>query len=139
FQGYVANSTGVILGFGPSAISTLPQGYAQNLHEPGAWAKAIENEKLPIARGHRLSADDCARRDIIERLMCDLTADLTPLGGARACARELGALAALADNGLVVVDGDHLTIPPHARQFCRLAAQAFDAYAHAPSRHSGAV
>ncbi|MBS0385591.1 MAG: oxygen-independent coproporphyrinogen III oxidase, partial [Proteobacteria bacterium] len=105
FQGYVANSTGVILGFGPSAISTLPQGYAQNMHEPGAWAKAIENEKLPIARGHRLSADDCARRDIIERLMCELTADLTPLGGARACARELGALAALADNGLVVVDG----------------------------------
>ena len=139
FQGYVANQTTAILGFGPSAISTLPQGYVQNHHQPGVWARSIEDERLPIARGHCSSRDDKLRRKIIEQLMCDFTTDLSKLGGAAAYARELEMLASLAADALVVIDGDRVTIPPDARPFCRLAAQAFDAYTQTPARHSGAI
>jgi oxygen-independent coproporphyrinogen-3 oxidase len=139
FQGYVANTTSAILGFGPSAISTLPQGYVQNHHQPGVWARSIHDEKLPIARGHSLSRGDKLRRSIIERLMCDFVADLSPFGGAAAFAQALDALAPLEADGLVAIDGDLVTIPPEARPFCRLAAQAFDAYAQSPARHSGAI
>jgi len=139
FQGYVAHQTDTILGFGPSAISTLPKGYVQNHHQPGVWARSIQDDKLPIARGHRFSADDKRRRAIIEQLMCDFAVDLSIAGGAEAYARELDALAPLAADGLVAIDGDLVTIPPHARPWCRLAAQAFDAYAQTPARHSGAI
>lgn len=139
FQGYVAGHTDAILGFGPSAISTLPQGYVQNHHQPGVWSRAIDEEKLPVARGHRCSHQDKVRRDIIERLMCDFTADLSSAGGAAAFENELAALAPLMEDGLVMVEGDTVTIPPEARPFSRLAAQAFDAYAQSPAQHSGAI
>ena len=140
FQGYVAGAALPIIGIGPSAISTLPQGYAQNHHEVGAWARAVADERLPVSRGHALSDDDRRRGALIEQIMCAFAADLGALGGAQACAGELALLQPLVDEGLVAVNGDRLAIAPPARQFCRLVAQAFDAYAPAAqTRHSAAV
>jgi oxygen-independent coproporphyrinogen III oxidase len=140
FQGYVAGGASAIIGLGPSAISTLPQGYAQNVAEVGAWGKLVHAETLPCARGHALTEDDRRRRTLIEQIMCDFSGDLAPLGGRVACARELSALQPLADDGLVSIEGDRLLVPTHARPFCRLVAQTFDAYAGQPTaRHSNAV
>lgn len=140
FQGYVAGSAKPILGFGPSSVSTLPQGYAQNHQEVGAWARAVSDEHLPVSRGHSLSDEDRRRAAFIEQIMCTFAADLGLLGGAQACTNELTLLQPLMDDGLVAVNGDSVTIPPPARQFCRLVAQAFDAYAPtAQTRHSTVV
>ncbi len=140
FQGYVTGGQTALIGFGPSAISTLPQGYAQNFSEPGAWAHAITLEKLPCARGHELDEDDRRRRALIEQIMCAFRADLAPLGGAKACAREIERLSPLIADGLVSIAGDTMMMADNAHPFCRLAAQAFDAYAMtAPARHSRAV
>lgn len=140
FQGYVSGDQTALIGFGPSAISTLPQGYVQNFSEPGAWAHAINLDKLPCARGHALDDDDRRRRALIEQIMCAFRADLGPLGGAGGCAREIELLAPLIADGLVSIVGDTLLVAEDARPFCRLAAQAFDAYAMTGSaRHSRAV
>jgi len=140
FQGYRAGAALPILGFGPSAISTLPQGYAQAHAEVGAWTRAVAYGRLPIARGHAVSAADKRRALIIAQIMCDFDADLRLLGGTSALAKELSALQPLFDDDLVSLTGDRLVIPPHGRQFCRLVAQAFDAYAQeAPARHSTAI
>lgn len=139
FQGYTAGAPLPIVGLGPSAITTLPQGYAQNLAEVGAWSRAVNEPRLPIARGHELSGDDRLRGDLIRAIMCSFSADLAPLGGADQCAREIAALAPLMKDGLVALSGDKISIAENGRPFCRLVAQAFDAYASGNARHSAAV
>ncbi len=140
FQGYVTTTATAIVGLGPSAISTLPQGYAQNISEPGAWASAIAVGCFATARGHALSSEDRLRRRLIEQIMCDFAADLAPLGGPDACADELSALAPMLVDGLARIDGDRVVLSDAARPFCRVAAMAFDAYAQqAAARHSMAV
>jgi len=140
FQGYVVQDASAIIGLGPSAISTLPQGYAQNHSEPGAWGRAISEGKLATARGHELSDDDRIRRRVIEEIMCDFAGDLRALGGARACADALWQLSPMFADGMVSLDGDQIRVEPAAQPFCRLVAAAFDAYAQAgAARHSRAV
>lgn len=140
FQGYVIEEADAIIGLGPSAISTLAQGYAQNASEPGAWGRAIADGALAAARGHKLSEEDRKRRRLIEQIMCDFEADLSPLGGARALSRELEALSPMLADGMVSLDGDRLTLSPEAQPFCRLVGMAFDAYAQqGAARHSRAV
>jgi oxygen-independent coproporphyrinogen-3 oxidase len=140
FQGYVANIPDAILGFGPSAISTLPQGYAQNATGIGAWRRAIDADDLPIVRGHAHSDDDHRRAALIERIMCDFEADLTAFGGREAFSTELHVLAPLIADGIVTIHGNQLTVPEPMHPFCRLVAHAFDTYAAADAaRYSRAI
>jgi oxygen-independent coproporphyrinogen-3 oxidase len=140
FQGYAVDIADAIIGLGPSAISTFPQGYVQNETGIGAWRRAVEAGQLAASRGHVFSEDDTRRAAIIERLMCALEVDLSPYGGCKAFPHELEALAPLADDGLVQLHGDRIVIPDAARSLSRLVAQAFDAYARSsPAQHSRAV
>ena len=140
FQGYVLETADALIGVGPSSISTLPNGYAQNAPEPGAWGHAIAERRLATVRGHALSENDRIRGRIIEQIMCDFEADLTPLGGARACAEELSGLAPMFADRMLDVKDDRLILSADARPFCRLVAVAFDAYApRSVARHSRAV
>lgn len=147
FQGYTDDDAAALIGLGASAISTLPQGYAQNAAELPAYGQAIREGCLAVARGVALSAEDRLRRAVIERLMCDLTADLAAM--ARAGERpegwfdaELATLAPMAEDGLVEIAGRVLRVTETGRPFVRLAAAAFDEYlARAASgpRHARAV
>ena len=56
-----------LIGFGASAIGSLPQGYVQNAPTAAAYAKEIEAGRLATVRGVALAADDRLRRDVIER------------------------------------------------------------------------
>ena len=71
--------------------------------------------------------------------MCDLEVDLTPYGGRDAFPDASAALAPLARDGIVSINGDLIRVPPAMRQFCRLAAMAFDAYADTGAPHSRAI
>jgi oxygen-independent coproporphyrinogen-3 oxidase len=140
FQGYAVDRAEAIIGFGPSAISSFPQGYVQNDANAGAWRRAVEAGQLPAARGHDFSEDDIRRAAIIEQLMCAFEADLSPYGGCGAFASEVEALTSLAADGLVHVRGDRIVIPKKARSLSRLVAQSFDAYAGlSPAHHSRAI
>jgi oxygen-independent coproporphyrinogen-3 oxidase len=140
FQGYVIEEADALIGVGPSAISTLPQGYAQNEPEPGAWGRAIHAGEFAITRGHALAEADRIRRRLIEQIMCDFVGDLGPLGGAKACSRELTQLSQMFEDGMVRLDEDRISLSENARPFCRLVALAFDSYAElSTARHSRAV
>ncbi len=84
-----------------------------------------------MVRGVAIDADDRLRRDVIERLMCDLEVDLDAVCRAHgsapaALAREVEALAPLVACGAVRVDGDVVRVMPEARLLLRLACAAFD-------------
>ncbi len=145
FQGYTADVAPVLLGFGASAISRLPQGYIQNISPLKAYRQAVGDGDLPTARGVALSDDDRLRGDIIERLMCDMEADIDAIcreHGAKVedFTAEMKKLALLAADGIVTVEAGCITIPEEGRAFIRLVAGVFDAYLDdGQQRHSKAV
>ncbi len=144
FQGYTVDPAEVLIGFGASAIGALPQGYIQNVTAMPEYRKAIGEGRLPVARGIELTPEDRLRRAIIEQIMCHMKVDLTAMQQAAGLALDLDAehtaLAALAGDGLVKLDGDILTVPEEARPLMRSIACMFDAYlATGKAKHSRAV
>jgi len=133
FQGYTTDESRNLIGFGTSAIGSLPDGYIQNASRTVAYRQKIAAGILATARGCVLSAEDRLRRDIIEGLMCNLRVDLTELCAAHGTkverfATELGALDALANYGIVGRTGGKISIPQYARPFLRTACSVFDQY-----------
>jgi oxygen-independent coproporphyrinogen-3 oxidase len=139
FQGYTTDDADALLGLGASAIGRLPRGFVQNSPDIGGYARAIESGQFATGKGIELSEDDRRRGTIIERLMCDFAADADELAE-DAFAAALDALAPLAAEGIVRIDGRHVAVTHSGRPFVRLAAAAFDAYlAKGTARHSRAV
>jgi len=103
FQGYAEHRADTILGLGVSAISSTPRMHWQNHAELPAWAAAIDEQWLPVARGFELDDDDRVRRAVIGQLMCDGAADLGRIGAAHGLdaatyfAREISALGSLGE------------------------------------------
>ncbi|KAF1027130.1 MAG: Oxygen-independent coproporphyrinogen III oxidase [Burkholderia plantarii] len=136
FQGYSTRADTDLIGVGVSSIGKLGDVYAQNAKDVDAWRDALEAGRLPIVRGVKLTADDRLRRDVIMRIMCNLTlpfADLEATYGIRFAERFAPELAALRDaerDGLLTLEADRLTIHPAGRMFVRNIAMTFDAYLH---------
>jgi oxygen-independent coproporphyrinogen-3 oxidase len=144
FQGYTDDDADALVGLGASAISRLPQGFAQNQPAVGNYSRAIAEGKLATLKGIALSADDRLRGHIIERLMCDMAVDLDAatgeIGLAADFSGELESLQPYRDNGSVEIDGRRIRITEKGRPYLRLVASAFDTYlGQAKSRHSVAV
>ncbi len=110
-----------------------------------AKGTAVAAGEFPIARGIAFRGEDRLRGEVIERLMCDLTADVDALArrhGAApgAFATEMERRAPLIDDGICTVEENHVTVTEKGRPFVRLVAAAFDAYLTAgEQRHSRAV
>jgi oxygen-independent coproporphyrinogen III oxidase len=143
FQGYTADEATALIGFGPSAIGSLPGGYVQNAAQMVDYRNAIMAGRPATARGCAVTAEDRLRGRIIERLMCDLKVDLAEVcaygAGAERFAAELSSLDELARDGLVLRNGTAISVPPEARAFVRVVCAVFDAYAaDGETRHSRA-
>jgi oxygen-independent coproporphyrinogen-3 oxidase len=133
FQGYTTDGASARLGFGPSAIGTLPRGYVQNEASMHAYRDAVEAGRLPIARGLALDDDDRLRAAVIERLMCDLRVDLGAVckGFGRESgvfAEEVAGLSALEADGLVELDDKIIRVTERGRPFLRVVCAGFDSY-----------
>jgi oxygen-independent coproporphyrinogen-3 oxidase len=146
FQGYSCDPGGTLIGLGPSAIGSLPHGQAQNLTANAQWRAAIEDGRLPIARGLIPDAQDRFRGEIIERLMCDFAADLGQIAQRHGRALEelhaaLERLGPMVADGLVRFEGRTVRITDLGRPFVRSACMAFDTHLPSPGeqRHAAAV
>lgn len=145
FQGYTTDEAAVLIGFGVSAIGTLPQGYVQNASSTAAYRDAIRSDRLATVRGRTLTEDDRLRRDIIEQLMCNLEVDLARTAAARSrtlddFARELSEIDALAERGLVRRSGGTIKVAEAARPLVRTICAVFDAHLSSEeTRYSRAV
>ena len=123
FQGYTTDESRTLIGFGSSAIGTLPDGYVQNASSAVAYRAAIVAGCLATARGCALSEEDQLRRDLIERLMCDLHVDLGEL-----CGAHNGGADRFAAERLVERVGYKINVPERARPFVRTVCAVFDPY-----------
>jgi len=145
FQGYTSDTAPAMIGFGASAIGQLPQGYIQNISPLKQYRESIAAGDLPIERGVALSDDDRLRAHIIERIMCDLNVDLDAVceqfGISKATfVPEMEKLTPLAEDGIITLQGNIITVTDTGRPFVRLVAAAFDSYLDSgKGRHSRAV
>lgn len=134
FQGYTTTATDALVGLGLSAISDLPEGYAQNTRGLGDYLAALDAGQLPTERGAVRSADDRLRGDLIRRIMCTFRVDRTEIEGcygidfAETFAPELEALQRLEGEGLVTMSDTVIALTDLGRLFVRNVAVVFDAY-----------
>ena len=145
FQGYTDDRCETLIGLGPSSISRLPQGYAQNTAATADYQRMDGENGVATARGIALTDDDRMRAWVIERLMCDFA-----FSANEAVARfgkaalplldEAAAYAASDTEGLLERHGDDFVVGKDARHLVRIVAAHFDSYLpRGTARHSAAV
>ncbi|MCV2867646.1 oxygen-independent coproporphyrinogen III oxidase [Defluviimonas sp. WL0002] len=143
FQGYTDDTAEALIGLGASAISRMPQGYAQNAPSTSAYIKAIRAGQFATAKGHAFDREDLLRARMIEALMCDFRIDSREICGRFGTSPErLAQLFSAPANefgGMVEVNDAGFAIPERARPLTRMIARAFDAYDLSKAGHSSAV
>lgn len=145
FQGYTTDTAPAMMGFGASSIGHLPQGYAQNIADIGAWSRAIESGELAIVRGYEMTDEDKLRASIIEDLLTSFSTDLSRQRAGIAPSQrwinqQIIGLDDLVDDGLCEVLGSVVSVPENARFLSRLVASRFDGFLEqGKARHSAAV
>ena len=137
FQGMTTGGGLDLIGVGASAISHLCRiGFLQNARETNDYVTCVNDERMPIVRGKRLSEDDRIRQAVILDLYC--TTEVKPgriedqfgINFADYFARELNVMTQLARDGLVTLESDGVirTTMPLGRVLMRTVAAVFDTY-----------
>lgn len=149
FQGYTNIAPDALIGFGVSAISQLPQGFAQNTVSAHDYEQTVLHQATPpVSKGYTYKGQDIARKTIIEKLMCDLSVNIDEVWARTESPREdldsiKNSLIPYLKKNLIKLESDGtLSINPDARQATRIIASLFDEYLPTPEvtqRHSMAV
>jgi oxygen-independent coproporphyrinogen-3 oxidase len=140
FQGYTTDTAPALIGFGASAISRLPAGYAQNTADLRGYAAAVLEGLLPTARGWVLTQEDRQRAALIEALLCGGFVHLDSEVPETIRRSAVDCLERLVRQGLVALEGERLRLTEVGQPFARVVASTFDAYLpDKRDRHSLAV
>ncbi|HSV70435.1 MAG TPA: oxygen-independent coproporphyrinogen III oxidase [Methylibium sp.] len=132
FQGYSTQPDCDLIGLGVSAIGRVGATYSQNAKTLPEYYDALRAGDFAVVRGLALTRDDLVRRSVIMALMCQghvlfESIELAHLVDFRShFAAELTQLAPLAEQGLVVIDGEGIELTPLGWYFVRAVAMVFD-------------
>lgn len=133
--GAIAGTSLNVIATGRSGHGILGDAYLfQNHYEQGHFKKAIDAGELPTYRGHKLSADDALRRDIIRRLRTYFFLDIGVLEHKYSLEfdqyfqKEKIILDYFMRDGLVVQDDGRITVTEDGLHFAELIASVFDVY-----------
>lgn len=77
FMGYTAHKSKLLIGLGVSAISDTWTGFAQNDKSINSYFKKLDNDELPILKGHINTSHDLFIRKHILNLMCKFETNWT--------------------------------------------------------------
>jgi oxygen-independent coproporphyrinogen-3 oxidase len=134
FMGYTTRRGSDLVALGVSAIGDVAGCYVQNASKEPDYDAAIQGRGHAAFRGHELSPDDRLRRDVILGLMCNGVLRKSAIEAAHGIvfdetfAREMGELAGLVDDGLVVLERDAIRLTTLGQMFMRNVALPFDRY-----------
>jgi len=131
FMGYTASKTQLMIGLGASSISDSWYGFAQNVKNLEEYKQLVENNVIPVFKGHILSTEDEVIRKHILNLMCGMETswfneqmlfpDL-PL--------VLQRLDKMRQDSLIEVNTHQLKVTTKGRPFVRNICMAFDIRLH---------
>lgn len=134
FMGYTRCAAPDMLGLGMSAIGDVGGALLQNQRRLIDYEREVAGGRLPIERGILRSPDDELRRAVIAELMVHGRIERRQIEArfrvdfAETFAPELGQLAALEDDGLVICSDDRIQATATGRLLVRNIAMVFDAY-----------
>jgi oxygen-independent coproporphyrinogen-3 oxidase len=133
FQGYTPFGEEII-GFGESSISTLSDGFFQNLKSLPEYTESLHQRRLPTSRGILLSQDDRLRSFVINHLMCHFYLDKQLFNEKfglifdQIFHEENRKLMALSQDGLLSSDSDSINVSELGQLFIRNIVTVFDRY-----------
>ncbi|MCL9769987.1 oxygen-independent coproporphyrinogen III oxidase [Flavobacterium sp. HXWNR69] len=127
FMGYTASKTKLMIGLGVSSISDSWYSFAQNEKTIEDYYTHLEEDQLPIFRGHVLNSEDLIIRKHILNLMCQFTTswkdealDFPELPSVLASLEEMQ------DDGLLTIKDKTITVTEKGKPFVRNICMAFD-------------
>jgi len=139
FMGYTTHSDSDLVGLGVSAISHIGNSFSQNPRDLVSWQGAIDEGRLPVFRGMRLSEDDQLRADLIQALMCQGEIPIAALERRYAIDFDayfvdaLERLRPLVADGLVRIEPKRIAVTSQGRLLLRNIAMCFDHYLNQPT------
>ncbi len=134
FQGYSTQPDCDMIGLGVSSIGRVGATYSQNAKTLEEYYDFLDQGQFPIVRGLALSRDDLVRRACIMALMCQGRLSFESIESAylvnfkQYFAKELEALEAQAEQGLVVLEDSAVQVTDKGWFFVRAVAMLFDRY-----------
>ena len=127
FMGYTASKTQVMIGLGISSISDSWYSFAQNEKKLEDYYARLENNELPVYRGHILNAEDLMIRRHILNLMCSFQTSWTePDMQFPELAEVLRQLEEMRDDGLLEIKSQSIRVTEQGKAFVRNICMAFD-------------
>lgn len=127
FMGYTASKTQAMIGLGASSISDSWYGFAQNVKSIEAYYHLIEQNIIPVYRGHILNTEDLTIRKHILNLMCHFkTPWLTTEFTFSELPEVLIKLKEFETDGLLEFQRKQVTVTEKGKPFIRNICMAFD-------------
>jgi len=134
FQGYSTNADCDIIAMGITAISRIGDNYSQNVRTIDEYEACLQQNRIPVFRGIELEADDVLRREIINQLMCNNKLDIKQIEHRWGIdfntyfKSSLNNLQKMANDDLLKISNDSLTITETGRLLARSICMQFDRY-----------
>ncbi|MGE8542307.1 MAG: oxygen-independent coproporphyrinogen III oxidase [Acinetobacter sp.] len=127
FMGYTASKTQVMIGLGMSSISDSWYSFAQNEKKLEDYYARLEQNEIPVYRGHVLSSEDLVIRKHILNLMCSFqTSWHEPSQAFPELGQVLEQLAEMQQDGLLQIHEKNIQVTEQGKPFVRNTCMAFD-------------
>ncbi|RLU04753.1 oxygen-independent coproporphyrinogen III oxidase [Pseudomonas prosekii] len=140
FQGYTTHGHCDLVGLGVSAISQIGDLYCQNTSDLNLYQNTLASAQLATNRGLLCNADDRLRRAVIQQLICGFSLEFASIEQAfnidfRGYFSELWPqLQEMANDGLIELDNERISVLPAGRLLVRSVCMVFDAYLEQQNR-----
>jgi oxygen-independent coproporphyrinogen-3 oxidase len=127
FMGYTASKTQVMIGLGVSSISDSWYGFSQNVKGIEDYYHLIEQNIIPVYRGHMLTKEDLIVRQHILNLMCHFETSWTNQSFIIDELNEIVfKLKEMEADGLVIFEKESIKITQKGQPYVRNVCMAFD-------------
>ncbi|SFS62655.1 oxygen-independent coproporphyrinogen-3 oxidase [Zhouia amylolytica] len=127
FMGYTASKTNLMIGLGASSISDSWYAFAQNVKSIEEYTHLVENNVLPVYRGHCLNEEDLIIRKHILNLMCQLRTSWDKNEDYfEQLPDVLESLEELKQDGFLILKEKELIVTDEGKPFIRNICMAFD-------------
>lgn len=127
FMGYTTQVTNLMIGLGMSSISDSWFGFAQNEKSVEDYQERVNKNEIPVFRGHILTDLDVEIRGYILDLMCHFETKFQSNSQFKTIHEIIKTrLAGMVQDGLVIIDGNTVSVTKQGIPFVRNCCMAFD-------------
>ena len=127
FMGYTASKTQAMIGLGVSSISDSWYGFAQNEKSIESYYNLLNENIIPVYRGHSLNNEDLIIRKHILNLMCQFKTSWTQNSlDFSELPEVLIRLKEMEVDGLLNINSNYIEVTTKGRPFVRNICMAFD-------------